>query len=65
MPFDPKKKVCGWTEVAERISRQEGIRITHQALCNTTRRLFKKLKVKLANDPIIREWLIDNGMDLD
>lgn len=54
-----------WQEVADRLSLLEGKQISHQAACQAGDRLLKKLKVIFLRDPMIRDWLIEQGVDVE
>ena len=55
VPFEPMT----WREIAEEISRKEGKErsITSQGCCDLNKRMIRRLREKLENDPLVQEWL--------
>jgi hypothetical protein len=53
---------CTWQEVADRIGQLEGITITHQAMSQQGERILNKLRAALMGDPVIKDWLQENGL---
>jgi len=51
-----------WQEIANRIGEAEGRTLSHAAVQGTAERALKKLKRGLENDPVIKDWLIENGL---
>lgn len=51
-----------WQEVADRIGQLEGITITHQAMSQQGDRILGKLREALMADPVIKDWLQENGL---
>tara|TARA_R100000808_G_scaffold13906_2_gene33306 strand:- start:5451 stop:5657 length:207 start_codon:yes stop_codon:yes gene_type:complete len=54
-----------WKEVAERLSEIEGHKVSHQAACDSGHRLLKRLRYKFLADPVIRDWLLDQGIETE
>jgi len=54
-----------WIEIAERLSEIEGHKVSHQAACDSGHRLLKRLRYKFLADPVIRDWLEDQGIDTE
>ena len=57
-----ERRVLTFDEIAKIISRSEGKRIGRQRVHIVHERALEKLKKALAEDPVIRDWLIDNNM---
>jgi hypothetical protein len=53
---------CTWQEVADRIGQLEGKTITHQAMSQHGDRILCKLRDALMGDPLIKDWLHENGL---
>jgi len=54
-----------WNEVAEKLSRLEGKRLSRNAAAQSGERLLKKLREELIEDPVIKDWLAEKGLDGD
>jgi hypothetical protein len=54
-----------WTEVAEQLSRQEGKRLSRAAAQQSGQLLMKRLKQTLLQDPVIQDWLYEQGFDVE
>ena len=57
--------VNDWNTIAKIIGDKEGWLLTRQAMIATHNRLLKKLKYLLLQDPDIKDWVIEHGLDVD
>ena len=55
----PKERVHTFSEIGKHLG-VSGCRVQHLHA-----RLLEKLQDRLAEEPLIRDWLIDNGIDVD
>lgn len=51
-----------WDAIAEWLSEEEGQTISRQVLKNHFRHTLLKLRDRLIEDPVIRDWLIENDL---
>jgi hypothetical protein len=63
--IDERRFVRSWQEVADELAKVEGERITRQRCQQFAERAMLKLRIRLAEDPWVRGWLIENGYRLD
>lgn len=51
-----------WDSIAGWLSEEEGQPVSRQVLKNHFRHTIVKLRGKLCEDPVIRDWLLENGL---
>jgi len=51
-----------WDSLAEWLSKEEGQPVSRQVLKNHFKHTIVKLRERLTEDPVIRDWLIENGL---
>ena len=54
-----------WREVAAHLTVIEGHSVTHQSACESGKRLLKRLRSRLLEIPEVREWLKEQGIDVE
>mgnify|MGYP003647228768 CR=1 FL=1 len=54
-----------WREIAEWISKEDGEPITPEQVRRLTRRLLSHIMHQLIDDPELRDWAFENGIDLE
>lgn len=59
--LNQREFVRTWDEVVEELAKREGHRVTRQAVASIAERAIKKVRRLLAADPLVREWLRENG----
>ena len=57
--------VNDWNTIAKVIGDKEGCLLTRQAMIAAHNRLLKRLKYLLLQDPDIKDWVIEHGLDVD
>jgi hypothetical protein len=65
-PLDPDydgTRNYSWNEIVELISAQEGQKLGRQAVMRHVDNMVIKLREKLINDPVIRDWILDNDLE--
>ena len=51
----------GWKKIQDYLEKKEGRRVSRQRLQYVAYAALKKLREELVDEPIIREWAIENG----
>lgn len=54
--------MLNWYEIAELIRQEDGTPYSRQAVINMHDKLVRKLRLAFMKDPIIREYLKENGI---
>ena len=57
--------VNNWDTIAEIIGKKEGRTLTRQAMISSHDRLLNKLKNLLLQDPYVKDWVIEHGLETD
>ena len=65
-PLDPDydgTRNYSWNEIVELISIQEGQKLGRQTVMRHVDNMIINLREKLLSDPVIRDWMLDNGLE--
>jgi len=55
---------ASWNEITDWISKDEGRRVQRQSIQRAFEGTLSRLKELLLEDPYIREWLLENNIDI-
>ena len=55
---------ASWNEITDWISKDEGRRVQRQSIQRAFEGTLSRLKELLLEDPYIREWLVENNIDI-
>ena len=67
-PMDTGTRSTGnysWRAIAAHLTVIEGHSVTHQSACESGKRLLKRLRSRLLEIPEVREWLKEQGIDVE
>jgi hypothetical protein len=65
-PLDPNydgTRQYSWNEIRNLTINQDGVKYSRQAFMLQWRKSIVKLRKRLLEDPHIKDWLIDSGLD--
>ena len=59
------RKRMTWEEITREINKSQGTNVCRQSIQGSYDRLLRKLRRLLIKDPVIKDWLIEQGIDIE